>query len=163
MDEMAARFWTVVFGGVTALGLIIGGIYTVIQFVDSRKKDQETLRYQIAASNLTAKQYFTNKLLDDCSAVATAAATVATGDSAQQTAAKGTFWVMYWGPMRVVAGDDVGASLDELARCLKLTDAANARPACKSREQLAAEIGRSCQRELYFRYDLKRPPGSVSW
>ena len=56
MGEGAARFWTAVFGGVTAIGLVAAGIYTLFQYFDAKEKDRATLQVQIATTALAAKQ-----------------------------------------------------------------------------------------------------------
>ena len=44
MSEDSARFWSVIFGGVTTIGLVLGGTYTVIQYFDSRKRTPRPTR-----------------------------------------------------------------------------------------------------------------------
>jgi len=55
MSEDSARFWSVIFGGVTTIGLVLGGTYTVIQYFDSRKKDAQTYALQAATAQLEAR------------------------------------------------------------------------------------------------------------
>jgi hypothetical protein len=43
MGEGAARFWTAVFGGITAIVLVAAGVYTLIQYLDTKQKDRVTL------------------------------------------------------------------------------------------------------------------------
>ena len=106
MSEGSARFWTTLFGGITAIGLIAGGIYTIFQYFDlkqneaeSRIKDRAALQMQIATATLSAKQAFSGKHLELCAEAAAAAGTIATSkDKNKKRLAEDDFWQLYWGP-----------------------------------------------------------------
>src|SRR5258708_4041483 len=103
MSEDSARFWSVVFGGITAIGLIAGGAYTLTQFLhsgakDRGKKEKEAATYalQTAPAKLKARKPSYSKPLDLCSEASTAAATIATTkDPAKKKAAVDDFWRLY--------------------------------------------------------------------
>src|SRR5580700_10817375 len=94
MDEGTARFWTTIFAGITAFGLVAGGLYSLVQYLDSKKrdleareKDRQTLEVQIAVSRLAARQTFNNSHLDLCTQAAGAAGTIATSTDPQKVRA----------------------------------------------------------------------------
>lgn len=43
LDEGAARFWTAVFGGVTAVGLVGARVYSLVQYFDGKARDRENV------------------------------------------------------------------------------------------------------------------------
>ena len=47
MEEGAARFWTTVFGGITAVTLVCGGIYTLIEYRSNKQQAKLNLALQL--------------------------------------------------------------------------------------------------------------------
>src|SRR5277367_2958809 len=107
MDEGTARFWSAVFGGITAVGLVAAGIYTLFQYIDAKEKDRESrdkdrtaLQLQVATTSFAAKQAFNSKHLELCAQATGDAGTIATSkDKGQLRLAKDDFWRLYWGPL----------------------------------------------------------------
>jgi hypothetical protein len=52
MTEDTARFWTTVFAGVTALTVVAGGLYTLIQYFGNKDADRQNFRLQLQVSGL---------------------------------------------------------------------------------------------------------------
>lgn len=127
MSEGAARFWTTVFAGVTAISLIAAGLYSLVQYFDakdrereSRDKDRAALQLQIRATSLAAKQAFNNKHLELCAEAAIAAGTVATTkNEAKKRMAQDDFWRLYWGPLGIVEDSEVAAAMVAFGKCLE--------------------------------------------
>jgi len=100
MGEGTARFWTAVFGGITAVGLVAAGVYTLFQYIDSKEKDRESrdkdrtaLQLQIATTSFAAKQAFNSKHLELCAQATGDAGTIATSkDKGQLRLARDDFW-----------------------------------------------------------------------
>jgi hypothetical protein len=154
MSDAGARFWTVVFGGVTAVGLVFGGVYTAIQYFDSRTKDSATYALQVATAQLEAKQPYYSKHLELCSEASTAAATIATSkDPRTKKAASEDFWRLYWGPIGMVEETEVGNAMIAFGNCLQ--------GSCqKDIEQLSLDLAHGCRAEVsrHFSLNLPAPP-----
>ncbi len=152
MSEAAARFWTVLFGGVTAIGLVFGGIYTVIQYFDSRTKEAETYALQAATAKLEAKKPYYSKHLDLCSEASIAAATIATTkDSQKKKSATEDFWRLYWGPLGMVGETEVANAMIDFGKCLRGTCQQNLK-------QLSLSLAHGCRSEISRHFDLTLPP-----
>jgi len=152
MSEDSARFWSVIFGGVTTIGLVLGGTYTVIQYFDSRKKDAQTYALQAATAQLEARKPSYSTHLDLCSQASIAAATIATTkDPQKKKAATEDFWRLYWGPLGMVEENEVGSAMIVFGKCL--------RGACQqSFEQLSLSLAHSCRSEVSRHFELSLPP-----
>lgn len=152
MSDDTARFWSVVFGGVTAMGLVFGGVYSVIQYFDARAKDSATALLQTAAAQLEAKKPYYSKHLDLCSEASVAAATIATTkDPQKRKAASEDFWRLYWGPLGMVEETKVADAMVAFGKCLQ--------PGCQQRlELLSLALAQSCRAEISQHFDLHLPP-----
>lgn len=162
MNENQARMWTTIFGGITALGLIAGGIYTIVEYFDSKEKDRTALSMQIANATLAAKQSFHDKHLSLCIDATGASATLATSqDPAKKKMAEDEFWRLYWGPLAVVEENEVARAMVAFGACLKGN-------CSKDKESLAIDIAHACRTEVSrdFQLDLPtvpdRPPADNS-
>src|SRR5260370_7510246 len=144
MSEAAGRFWTVLFGGVTAIGLVFGGIYTVIQYF-------QTYALQAATAELEAKKPFYSKHLDLCSEASVAAATIATSkDPEKKKAAAEDFWRLYWGPLGMVEEREVEGAMVPFCNCLHGT--------CeKTPSILSLHLPHSCRTEISRHFALSLP------
>jgi hypothetical protein len=146
MSEATARFWTVIFGAVTACSLIAGGVYTLVQYFDARSKDRHASEQQSAATALASRQTYNNQLLQLCSVIGQTAAQVANNTGGVRDAEINGFrgflasLTLYADQPVLEAGkefDDcvrsqaAGAlcSLDDLAKKLNLACRANVRKA----------------------------------
>ena len=156
MDEDEARLWTVVFGAITSLGLIAAGVYSLIQFEDGRQKDREAQRFQAAATDLSARQYFNNKLLDNCTAASSETAIIAKGQGPARQEVVDTFGALSNGPMKIIAGFQVERAIKEFKRCLD--EASNPRSGCASFEKLADDVAWACKLEVKTSFTLQEDP-----
>jgi hypothetical protein len=120
MDEAAARFWTVIFAGATALGLVCGGLYTIKQYFDARDKDRETFAFQVAVAQMEARKPFFLKHLELCTEATSAAATIiTTNDSKENEKAMNEFRRLLLGPLQIVESGRVYAAMARFDDCIE--------------------------------------------
>jgi hypothetical protein len=158
IDEGTARFWTAIFGGITALSLIAAGGYSLFQYWESQKKeiegrakDRATLQLQIAATQFAAKQAFANKHLELCAQASGDAGTIsATKDPKKRIEAIDDFWRLYWGPLGIVEGVEVERRMVAFGECL----GGDCTPALKS---LSLDIAHACRKEVEKNFELSLP------
>jgi len=113
MDEAHSRFWTTIFAGLTAVGLIAGGLYTLWQYLTQ-------YRLQVNVATQSAQAPFASKRLDLCLQVTTDAANiVTTSDPKTKQQAVEDFWRLYWGPLGIVEDKDIAPALTQFGNCLK--------------------------------------------
>jgi hypothetical protein len=154
MGEGAARFWTAVFGGITAVGLVAAGIYTLAQYLGAKEKDRAALQLQIATTSLAAKQAFNGKHLELCAQVAGDAGTIATSkDESRVLSAKDDFWRLYWGPLAIVEEEQVAVAMVAFGECL------DNEKGCESlrKRRLAVRLARACRAEVSKDFQLDLP------
>ncbi|SRR6266481_3426578 len=159
MSEDSARFWSVVFGGITAIGLIAGGAYTLVQFLDSRVKDREakdkeaaTYALQTATAKLEARKPSYSKHLDLCSEASVAAATIATTkDPQKKKTATEDFWRLYWGPLGMVEEGEVEQAMIAFGKCLN-------KDCEQSLRNLSLSLAHGCRAEVSRHFELNLPP-----
>ena len=128
LSEGSERFWKTLFGGVTAIGLIGGGAYTIVQYEQSKEVERQVVSdnnsnhaIQVANTELEAQKPFYQRQLDLCNEASSVAATLATPDirnKADVDKARGDFWRLYWGPLSTVEDDQVETAMVEFGRCL---------------------------------------------
>jgi hypothetical protein len=170
MGEGAARFWTAIFGGITAVGLIAAGIYTLVQYLNARQaereshdKDRATLQLQIATTSLAAKQAFNGKRLELCAQATGDAGTIATSrDKSKLRLAKDDFWRLYWGPLGIVEETEVARAMVAFGRCLDDREGKNDlryRFACDGTPltSLALDLAHACRSEVSKDFQLDLP------
>lgn len=170
MGEGAARFWSAVFGGITAVGLIAAGIYTLVQYFDAKRtereshdKDRATLQLQIAATSLAAKQAFNSKHLELCAQATGDAGTIASSkDKSKHRLAEDDFWRLYLGPLRIVEDLEVARAMHAFGDCLDDLEGKNDlryRVACDGAplSQLATALARACRSEVSKDFQLDLP------
>src|SRR5437879_1555606 len=105
LTEDEARFWSVLFGGITALGLVFGGIYSLVQFLDTRSVAESNLNLQLANAEFEAKKPFFQRQLELCELATSDAAVLATQEGrpkADVQKAHEDFGRLYWGPLGIV-------------------------------------------------------------
>jgi hypothetical protein len=113
MDEASSRFWNTFFAGLTAIGLIAGGLYTLWQYLTQYK-------LQVTVATQSARVPFDSKRLDLCLQASADAASIATAsDSKAKEQAIEDFWRLYWGPLGIVEDQDIAAALTQFGNCLK--------------------------------------------
>ena len=159
MDEATGRFWTTVFGGITALGLLAGGLYTVVEYLNAKQAEQRNAEaanrnfaLQLKLAELEAKKPFFSKLLELCSDATAAAAILANSkDPAEKKRAAQTFWKLYWGPLGIVEKQKVDEAMYKFGRCLNsLCDG-------EPIENLSLKLAHACRDEISESWDLKLP------
>lgn len=147
LSEAGSRFWTVIFAGITAVGLVFGGVYTLIQYLGSYS-------IQVATAQFNAKQPYYSQHLQLCTQASTDAATIATTkDTQKKQAATEDFWRLYWGPLGMVEETEVGTAMVAFGNCLQGT--------CpKDIEQLSLDLAHGCRTEVsrHFSLNLPAPP-----
>ena len=159
MDEGAARFWTTIFGGITAISLVAAGLYSLVQYFDVKQKDSEnrdkdraTLKLQIATTRLAAKQAFNSKHLEFCAEAAGDAGTLASStDKNKKRLAEDDFWRLYWGPLGIVEESEVASAMVAFGRCLQGSCGG------KSATSLAIALARACRTEVSKDFEIDLP------
>ena len=164
MDESTARFWTTIFGGITAIGLVLAGIYTLVQYFDAKEKDLATLKLQVAATELAAKQGFNSKHLELCAEAVGAAGTIATSkDVSKKRLALDDFWRLYWGPLGIVEESEVASAMGAFDGYLDARCAHVAKPAASTNVDSMLDVIRSHRAavEEILRHRAKPKPEMV--
>ena len=166
MTEDASRFYTTLFSVFTILGLIAGGLYSLVEYFDARAKEVEvrkneldakvrenqTYQLQVATAQLEAKKPFYVKHLDLCIEASGAAAVIAESkDPKKKQEALDNFWRLWDGPLAVVEGHDVAHAMVEFGDCLKNSH-------CDRLDVLSLDISHSCRDEISDHFDLHLPP-----
>ena len=152
MDEAASRFWSAIFAAATTIALIGGGIYSLVQYFDSREKERRTYEFQVKVAEFEARKPFYSKQLDLCSEASGAAATIATTkDPKKKRNALDDFWRLYWGPLGIVEGKEVAPAMVSFGQCL------NGSCDGKSLKFLSLDIAHSCRNEISSSWELNLP------
>jgi len=148
MEEAASRFWTAVFAGLTAIGLIAGGLYTLWQYLSQYK-------LQVQVATLSARAPFDTKRLDLClEASADAASIASTSDPSVRQQAVEDFWRLYWGPLGIVEDQKIATAVTKFGDCFKQS--------CKTPlTSLAYGIAQACRTEVSksLNLNLSEAPG----
>lgn len=121
MSEETARFFSTMASVVTALGLVVGGLYTLRQYFDARNTDSRNYGFQLKVAQTEAQKEYYSKVMSICSDFTAATGTIATpstpkGDRQQ---AIQTFWRFYNGPANLMWSPDLSAAMSDFAKCLK--------------------------------------------
>jgi hypothetical protein len=157
MDEGTGRFWTVVFGGITTLSLIGGGLYTANQYLHSKELDEhnrqnEARNYALQLQNaqLQAKMPFFSKQLELCNGLSETAATLAVvKEGKKRKEALEKYWIEFFGPLRVFGREAVFTSAVKFGECLNnFCDG-------ESIQERALDIAGSCRAEIAEDWDVK--------
>jgi hypothetical protein len=158
MSEDASRFWTVVFGAATTIGLLFGGVYSLIEYWDSHDRalrDQEQQRVVLISQNeatrLAAREAFATKHLETCSEASRLAATIATSAGTARTTAVQSLLVLYWGPLAVVEGPEVEASMVQIGNCLANECARD------QLQRLSLTLAHACRSEVEKNFEVHLP------
>lgn len=159
MSDGTARFWNCIFAGVTAIGLVGGGIYTLKQYFDAREKDSKTFEFQAHVAQTEAQKQYYSKVLDLCIDVTTMASAIATSpDTPKRRRAIDDFKRYRIGPMVVVESMELNTALGEFYQCLKDTKCAVAGQPDEKNALLGLSfnIGTSCAHEIVHGFNLGR-------
>ena len=152
MSEGSARFWSTIFGGITAIGLIAAGLYSVVQYFDTREREGRTLQLQVQATALAAKQAFHGKHLELCAEATTAAGTIATTqDANKKRLAQDDFWRLYWGPLGIVEDAEVAEAMVAFGKCIG--GECGDRPA----RRRALDLAHACRAEVSKDFQIDLP------
>jgi hypothetical protein len=161
MDEATSNFWTTIFGGITALGLIAGGIYTLVEYRSSRNEQRLNVNLQLQIAQQQASQAFWSKQLELCTELSDAAGTLAVSKiESEKTKAANTFYTMFWGSMGLVEGQDLSQSVTDFKNCLE-GKCSGGQPL----EKLASQIATNCRKEMEAGWKISLPhktPGAAA-
>jgi hypothetical protein len=160
MNEAQARFWTTVFAGITAIGLVVGGIYSAVQYFASRAADRDAqakqaLAYnlQVQTAQLEALKTYYSKHLELCHEASVAAATIATtADPQKKNAATENFWRLYWGPLGMVEETGVANAMVAFGKCLQTGKACQ-----QNLPSLSLDLAHGCRAEAAEHFKLNLP------
>jgi hypothetical protein len=101
LSEPHARLWSTIFGGITSIGLILAGLYALVQYFAA------------------AKQPFYSKQLELYVEVMDAAGTLADSkDDKQIQDANASFRRLYWGPLAALEDANVEDAMVRFKQCL---------------------------------------------
>jgi hypothetical protein len=162
MDESTARFWTVIFGGITAVSLIAGGLYTLVQYertkeLEQRNKEAEQRNFELQLSNaqLEAKRPFFSKQLEFCNEVTETAAKLSVlskkRDQKEWNSAWKKYWILFFGPTRMLAGPSVFEATIKFGECLD--NYCDGEPIMSR----SLEIADACRAELSENWNVNLP------
>jgi hypothetical protein len=121
MSEETGRFWATLFGGITAIGLVAGGFYSLIQYEFNRSAAQTSLSIQTANAKLEAQKPFYQAQLDTCLKASSDAAILANPDTHDKDdidTARGDFLRLQYGPLVMVENGDVKNATSQFDACL---------------------------------------------
>ena len=153
ITEETARFWTTVFGGVTAVGLVVGGLYSLIQYQTGKADTERNLKMQLANAEFEAKKPFYERQLVLCGEASSAAAILATPANhakKELETARGDFWRLYWGPLGMVESSQVEASMVQYGECLRGSCGMDIR-------MLSLDLAKSCRAQVSESWDISLP------
>jgi hypothetical protein len=156
LTEDKARFWSVVFGGITAVGLVFGGLFAVIQYQSDRETALTTASIQASTARFEAKKPFYTKQLDFCELASSQAAILATPTgrpAAEVTRAKGEFWRLYWGPLGIVEDKPVEGAMIHFGQCL-----GDEQSCGTTLTQASLKLAHACRDLVSKSWDLGLPP-----
>jgi hypothetical protein len=122
LTEDAARFWSTIFGGITAIGLVLGGLYSLVQFLDTKSAAQSNLSLQLANAKFEAEKPFFQRQLELCELATSDAAVLSTQEGrakADVQKAFEDFQRLYWGPLGIVEDPNVEDIMVQTLSCLK--------------------------------------------
>jgi hypothetical protein len=150
ISEDWARTVDCVGKALTAIAIILGGGWTVYQYLDGRS-------YQLTTARIEAQKPFLDKRLQLYIAVTSAAATIATSKNENDVAkAKEQFWNLYWGPLILVDDRTIEHSMQQFGDCVqdnKKCDAALV--------ELSRGLALSCNRSLTHDW-APNPPQNIT-
>lgn len=107
LTDLQANFWDILVKGGTAVVALIGGFVAVTKFLHERREANRTALLEAQKPFLTTRQEVYSELVGCTAAIATR------GDQdPKRIAAEERFWELYWGPIPLVADDQVGAAVD---------------------------------------------------
>ena len=124
------EFMLRVLPAITVLVTVLGFVFTVWQYRSEQNKNRIAALQQSEKDNETAQRAYMKPLLEKQQQLyfeaATAAATIAsTHDPVERRKAEANFWVLYWGPLVMVEGQDVSGAMKRFGNCLSGADKCN--------------------------------------
>lgn len=153
MTEGQARFWTTLFGGMTAVGLIAGGFFAVVQYLSEREAANTTAAIQASTAQFDAKRPFYTKQLDLCESASGQAAILAAPNGHSRddlTRARREFWRLYWGPLGIVEDSAVEGAMVKFGQCLE-------REGCSGLKGASLELAHACRELISKSWVLNLP------
>jgi hypothetical protein len=119
LSEGAARMWDAITKGVSVLGLIAGGIWTLRKYFDDRANSRKLDQERAKSAEIEARKPFASKQLDLYFAAVEAASAIASGPWEQQGPQIDAFWRLYWGPLALVEDSTVAKAMIQFGDALK--------------------------------------------
>jgi hypothetical protein len=149
IEEGTARFLTTVFAGITALTLVGGAVYSLLEYRSNSLQARKNFTLQLEAAKRQAQQPYLSKQLELCNSVSSAAATLATSkDRTSRRQASDTFYTLYLGGLRIVHNPQDQA-INDFKNCLEDKCGPG-----QSLETLAPKIADSCRSEIETGWDI---------
>ena len=149
MDEGQARFWDSFCKVVGMIGIILGGGWTVVTYLQNAKIAAE-------AAAREAQKPFLDKRLELYIQAVSSVATIGTSSNPKDIAeAKINFWNLNWGPLALVEDEEVQNKMDAVAQCLRK------KPQCEAKEirELAENLAHSCKKSISSEWGVTLAPG----
>jgi hypothetical protein len=158
IDAGVARFWSTVFSGVTTVGLVLGGLGTIIGYFISRSKDRDEYHLQSTVAQAEANKPFFTHHLEICIEASSAASTIGSPTAAAEDKKKAVaeFQRLFYGPMVIVEGDKVRRAMVYFSECLPNVDSC-----VPTTEWRADLIAQACRDEETENWNLNLAPKSV--
>lgn len=145
MSEERARFIDASCKILAVLGVVIGGGWTVLAYLNARAHEAET-------AAIEARKPFEAQRLEVYLRATTVAGTLAKSkDQKERTQAEKEFWTLYWGPLAIVKDSKVAEDMVRIGNCL------NDKNNCdRGLEMLALNLDHDCQASIAnaWRVDL---------
>jgi hypothetical protein len=132
MNEPGARLWDAAAKMITALGLVVGGLWTVWKYFDARKKEKllerdsqekerQLARERAQSAEVEARKPFSSRQLGLYFDVVECVSRLAlTSRSAPEfNSLCDTFWHLYWGSLALVEDQKVATAMVGFGEALK--------------------------------------------
>ena len=136
---------------ITALAIVFGGWWTLYQYFKGREDQQVTQRIE-------ATKPLLQKRLDLYVDLSTAASTIVVSKNEKEAeAAKQRFWILYHGPVKLVADYPVSESMKQFGVCLQ------DKSKCQSSlTDLAEQLAINCSAALTRDFPRQRVPSGLT-
>jgi len=119
LSEGAGRFYTALFSALTLIGLTVGGLIAIVEYLEKKSNDETTVALQQRNSGIEARKPFLEKQLDYCLAISTKAAALANADATKKGAALDEFEQLADGPLTIVEDENIAKKIAEFEDCAK--------------------------------------------
>ena len=142
MSIATARFWTAVYGAVTAAGLVIGGLVSIFQFWEQREQ-------QLITSRLEATKSFYDKQLDVYTRMTKSAGIIAEpSDGAERGRAVVEFNQLFRGEFGTVGSSDVEGAARQFQQCFMSLSVCDAKGPGHDSKALALDLAHQARHSI---------------